>query len=327
MDPVTLLPFVIEAAEQLVASRASHRFGARTRIRRVARKSTQDAANEGLIVTARGLRGWLKREDTIRLLEAHTAASIEEAARSLSVVVAGADDASRVEAAHQVLAITLRNFVSDLEPAAAVHLAARWSEVVAREEGVATRSLIQAEVGTITSRLDKRSSFEEHLLTLPPLVKERATAIQATWSGIERLIADLVAADSRREAIRQWAATPPDWLVGAPPTAQALLGSLAASYDEARAAAEYYLQATRAGGTPRGYLIARAAICFESAGDRAKALDLLRDTSENHPYAAALLAALEDRPNDASQVLETWAPTAPDQHVEREMLAAALGDC
>lgn len=323
MEPVALLSFVVEAAG-LLEGVSSAQLKKRTRKWRVARAAAQAATADGVVISSHALRAWLAREDSIRLLELRTEQALSDAARSLSLVLVGATTEERTAGAYVILAHILRAYVEDLNPSAAARMTAAWVEATVKHEGSTTRESITNLDDHLQQRLDARDSFAENLRVLPPLVSETATRLRPAWPGIERLIAEVAMSPARPGLLREWGVTAPAWMEHAPALAHAILGTLAASYGEATAATEHYLRAAAGGAVPRAYFIARAGQCAEAADDHERALRLLSEVQDQHPYAAALLAGLEKRFDDAERYLAGWQPAGAEQSLQKGILTGGI---
>lgn len=319
-----VLSFSLEAAA-LLGEFGSDVLRKRTRRTRVARAAARTSRMEGIRVTPRAIRRWLGREDSSRLIEARTEAALAEAARSLSVVIAGEAADVREASARIVLAHVLRAYVHDLNPSEATRLTAAWVEATTRHEGEATRAALAAVEAGLHSRLDAKSSFEANLGLLPPLIAEPARALRSRWPDMERAISEVAASKDKRTLLREWAKLPPSWMSMAPPCVHAILGTAAANYGEPSAASEHFVRAVQEGCAPRTYYLARAGQCAETAGDRRRALELLEEAAEGGDrYANAIAAAIEGRLDDAGKHLSAWEVRQPEQQYEKGVLLARL---
>lgn len=324
MELAAALPILARAASQLAGAKASQFLRSRSRRRRVARVAARESGAAGSHVSSRSLYRWLQRDDTLQILEMHTEASLAAAARSLSWMLPGDNPERQLDSAVELLWIVLRAYVRDLDVSVAIQLTSEWQQALIGKEAAKTREVVEESHERIMRRFDAADRFDEQLTHLPPGVDEDLHELRKTWRGVETLVDELASSAKPGETIGQWSTTPPAWMAGAPTTAFVVLGDIAASYGEQRAARAFFLQATDNGAAPRAYLLARAAQAAEHLEDRPDSSELLAEAGLGHPLSTAMLAIADNRLEEASGALQKWSPGGSTQKYLKGSLLGAL---
>ncbi|MEQ7006440.1 hypothetical protein ABN028_09565 [Actinopolymorpha sp. B17G11] len=287
---------------------------------KVARRSSKEAAREGIHVSARSIRRWLVRPDTAERLRKRNRESIEILAKELAWVVNSPRPASD-DAAVKLMYIIMRTYLEELDGGAAHSLSFEWQAQQIEHEGSQTRAAIDASEKRVLDRLDVSNDFEESLRSLPLADAVLARELRAVWPGVERAVAALADTAQRRALLDEWATSVPDYVREAPANAYCWLGGLSGTYGGSHAA-DFYDLGLRNGAFPRAYWLARKHL--QHSADEAKALLDLEPERSGHPLAAALYASLHGDQVEALREITAWEPTRTGDKAIRGVLRAKL---
>lgn len=290
---------------------------------RMSRQVSRKAKDQGVSVTAGGLRQWMKSEDGKEQLQFGAAQDVESAVRRLAHIVSGDTPQQRWDNAQKVLQILFSAYLRAQETNEAIGLSHDWLNEQVQQTGEATRAGVVADLSPI---IEAPRSFEVYLERLHPWWRDRAASVHAHWSPIAGVLQSLSTASSAGDLLQQWAEFPAQWARSAPADAMALLGELALSQSRHPAAEKSFGYAVDRGIEDRGYWLARQAIAA-SHRDPNAARAVLGSVSVDHPLALAVVGILDDEPRRALTHLDAWSPkNERDVSLRLILMAQCRGD-
>ncbi|TLM83646.1 tetratricopeptide repeat protein [Pseudarthrobacter sp. NamE2] len=172
------------------------------------------------------------------------------------------------------------------------------------------------------------SVFDSDLQFMAPLRAKHAKILAADWPAVQRFVHEFVAAEDPATALRDWAQNRPSWL--GQPNSQALLwmADLASDFGLNTEAIELIDQGLKQGATPAAYWEVRRELLREAPTPAAQRERMMHQAG--HPLADAIIAALDNAPARALDILKTWeTPEAPERALKTSMqcqFLAAQGD-
>lgn len=316
-------PALGKSAAQFAVKGGAKLFKPRWTRWRMSRQVSKKAKDQGVSVTAAGLRQWMKSEDGKEQLQFGAAQDVESAVRRLAHIVSGGTPQQRWDNAQKVLEILFSAYLRAQETNEAIGLSHEWLNEQVQQTGEATRAGVVADLSPI---IEAPRSFEVYLERLHPWWRDRATSVHAHWSPIAGVLQAISAASSSGDLLQQWAEFPPEWAQSAPADAMALLGELALSQSRHHAAETFFGYAVDLGIEVRGYWLARQATAA-SHRDPNAARAVIDLASDDHPLALAVVGILDGDPRLALTHLDVWSPqNERDISLRLILMAQCRGD-
>lgn len=175
--------------------------------------------------------------------------------------------------------------------------------------------------------------LSERLDRLPVVVHGRIRAAVATDErSARRLVRLLTDEQTPKAVLTEWKEQRPAWLAQSDWDTQLATAELAGAYGVHGLQAEIFSELVEQGFPPKQLWTARTVFTLTSAGDPASSAEVLAQALPSglteHPYARAVAALFESRPNDALQEIQAWTPDDPADRAAKALLSVqiALGN-
>lgn len=294
VDPVTAM----EIISTIAAEPVKQQIRKRTFARRVAVQAAKEGRQGGIDVSARAIAGWLRREDTRKLLETGRADLFQPAVNNLALRLGGPEHAS---AAASLLPIVLRQ----------AQLALDVNEAIVNSESrVSARfDTVDESMRAVLERHSAGDRLAENLRKLHPLHATPAAQISDTWPVIAEIVQLLAEAPAPAVILDEWARTEPRILIDAPASAYAWLGDVAADYEAGDAAVQFYGEAIQRGAGPRDYFLARSSLAI-ALSDPTRSRELITSAGRSEPLSDALARIHSGDLAGALVAMDGWQPSA-----------------
>ncbi|TNC19410.1 PIN domain-containing protein [Amycolatopsis alkalitolerans] len=280
VDPVTLW-FLSSVAAPDAYTRIVNKMRSRSSVDKL---RTDVRADTGLR-TRRGYRKWLTSENTWDLLVSRNDNSYDELVRTLANAEArklfGRRRDLDLERAGKLVRATIAQFLPTLDPSMATAIADFRSE----ERHSEVMAVLRAD-----------STFDDSLTLLPQAVRGLLLD-PAMPRRVAETIAAIFAQGEPRDLVKDFANSPPGWLIDGPPLARLTFAEIASSYGLHDIASSYF-ERVADDGRDRAKLYARAAYESVHAGDDSNRIDALlsraRAAEGDQLYRKVIEAAIRE---------------------------------
>lgn len=167
------------------------------------------------------------------------------------------------------------------------------------------------------------TEFEAALRSMPLPTADSARALEHTWPAVKRFAREFAAASDRRQALRDWVADRPTWMVGAPAPAVLWVAGLAEDLGLRSEAAGLISEALNDGASPAIYWRVRSGL-FAAQETVEEQRSALLPYVELHPAARAIVSFLEGEAKSALEMLAQWEPSSPSERAFHSYLSCQL---
>lgn len=219
------------------------------------------------------------------------------------------------------------NLTADQSPKFVAALLSAYTQGLSVNEAIEVQSsATRAEIKS--ALIPPVSVFESDLRLIAPLRAEQAKVLAADWPTVQRFVHEFVAAEAPATALQDWSQNRPSWF--GQPNSQAMLwmADLASDFGSNSQAIELINQGLKQGATPAAYWKVRRELLGEAPTPAVQRERMKHQAG--HPLADAIVAALDNAPARALEILETWeTPEAPERAIKTSMqcqFLAARGD-
>ena len=284
---------------------------------RVTHAASKQLKSQGITVSARSLRIWLKRPDVQSQLELGKSASIQSVTSRLELVLVG-NPQQRAASAEEALAVVLHQYLRLCDPGEARVLMSTWQSAHVSTEAALTRQSVEESQRAVLARLDSSTNFEGCLAQLSPWSAQAARELRTQWPTIETVVQQIATSDDRHGLMEQWAISPPVQFETAPPAFWCWLGTLAPGYSAIPAARQFLGEALKRGAFPADYWRVRQYILDDSGPE------LPPPGLDAHPLHLIVWQGIHDEHQDALKVADEWQPDNPFDDIYRATYRAKL---
>lgn len=321
MDPFSLVVAGASGAAKGIGSVAGKQvakyLGKRTQRIRVAGAVSKLAAAEGITISRRQLKVWLKADDVRIAIVAGDSDSLRDCARELTFDKMPAGSSPDLAGA-RILQLVLDESLRRMPSADAEVSSTRRLEHALH--GIEKRALL--------AYGGDENAFRSALGKLHPWRAAEAEKLAERWTGLRSLAITLTSSRERRSLLQHWSAEPPHGLADAPAEVWCWFACVAADYGASEAAVILITKGVGRGADP-SYWWARAGLIIGAGTpeDAARAQILWKRSVPKHPLAAAGEAIAAEDYVAAGAVLDDWEAETPNEHSIRAILqmAAAAG--
>ncbi|KQR06792.1 hypothetical protein ASF74_05425 [Arthrobacter sp. Leaf145] len=239
-----------------------------------------------------GLRRYLSGAEPLAALRSGEPVQIERLAQSIRSQPFGDSWPISTDQSSQFVALLLSAYTQRLSISDAIEIQS---------------SITRAEIKS--AELPSLSVFEMDLQRIAPIRAKQAMTLLTSWPPILRFVHEFVSTEDPPSALEDWSQSPPNWFGQVNADALMWMSEVASDYGLTSVAASLMSEGLRQGATPAKYWKIRRELL---RGGPSRTLQ--RESMSQyggHPLADAIVAALDDDPLRALDILQSWDTREP----------------